>query len=784
MAGETFDVEAALKDHPEAEVAEYLAKEHGIDRDAYLKDGKTDAEFIREISSAPLPSSEAAPASEEQAQKTSGVYPALGGGAGAVLGSGMSLGSAALNKVRNTIASALPTQAPAAPAGPRFAPPAEVSARSMRGATVPPALTENPLMFGSTSDVYNWAQGKQAESGQYAKGFLGGHNMEHEAQLQKLRAQIEAHDPLMTVLPGTNGMIGPKAEADRIRSEAGSLKTTREAQITAAQAANERRAAEAAMLRAARLRAQEELLKKQALGGLPLKAANRVGSFGPVAGGLIGYNAVDTLQDFSSGNPKDIPRGVLSGMGTLGALAQKAPKYIPPKYRALGLGTALAAPVMNRWSEWMDSRAEGGHIDHFADGGEVQHFASGSAVLSRLAKLLSQHEVPHTPGYLASTAKNPNPLVGTRYQIHDLGGLAQPKETSLDDMLDARIITTPWDSTHRNKQILSVSGRPLTTPVVTHGGDEYLLDLEHQAQQIGGASNRDIAKRVQGRANIAAKEPGSGRVIMLPSTMGGGAENFAVPTFQVYYDLLKQAEHSPARLEEMTNQLRAMPKVNKKTGAVTYPYSTLKDLSDPDVLKQFIHGIDLSGSAGDLRKAFINQQASKKLQQSLGSMGVSPEDVSAALINPKLAGRPAATVGHAAVEMRPGAELMPSKNISYDTNWAGDYLGHLGDYSNTPTQVLMRDPYRDIFAEMRQKYPDKPFSSIDKMSIGALEKRNEGISQLVDEPLLARVRAYHEGLAQDKFPAGNVEEALKFLSATGHKEGGKIDADTMKTLFE
>ena len=54
--GDKFDTEAALKEHPEHEVAQYLAEQHGIDRNAFLKEGHTDADFIKEFGAMPLPS--------------------------------------------------------------------------------------------------------------------------------------------------------------------------------------------------------------------------------------------------------------------------------------------------------------------------------------------------------------------------------------------------------------------------------------------------------------------------------------------------------------------------------------------------------------------------------------------------------------------------------------------------------------------------------------------------------------------------------------------------------
>lgn len=59
MATEIFDVNAALQEHPESEVAEHLATLHGVDRNSYLKDGLTDSEFLKEYGAKNLPVQEA-----------------------------------------------------------------------------------------------------------------------------------------------------------------------------------------------------------------------------------------------------------------------------------------------------------------------------------------------------------------------------------------------------------------------------------------------------------------------------------------------------------------------------------------------------------------------------------------------------------------------------------------------------------------------------------------------------------------------------------------------------
>ncbi len=392
MAAEIFDVDAALKEFPESEVAQHLAELHGIDRAAYLKEGLTDADFLKEHGHMTLPSAEAPvqaqPQPQQPAAKTDGGVPLLGGLLGTAAGSAAAgvtnmptLAKKAIGMFANS------ANAPEA-AGRQFSSPTEVAQRSARNIA---ASIVNPELHGSTSDVYNWSAGKQAESGQYGKeNFLGGANQEHEANLQRLRAKIEAENPMYTVLPGTNGMIGPKTEADRMRQEARQ------------RASNIRNAAgtlasEDANMRAARLKVQQELLKRKAAGErlqMPFKAAG----FKPVMGGLAGYNAADALQQAAAGN---YMKSALGAAGTLQALAPMM-KNLTPRQRAAAMAGSIVAPLINRASD----HADGGSIQGYADGGSIQHFGGGNKVsklIGGLETLIGKQ--PHAP--VVQTVNNP-----------------------------------------------------------------------------------------------------------------------------------------------------------------------------------------------------------------------------------------------------------------------------------------------------------------------------------------------------------------------------------------
>jgi hypothetical protein len=84
-----FDVKAALKDHSADKVAEHLAKLHGVNREAYLKDGMTDAQFLSEFETRPLPKQEeeeiaASSSLEQPSNMTNVIGGAVAAGAPAV----------------------------------------------------------------------------------------------------------------------------------------------------------------------------------------------------------------------------------------------------------------------------------------------------------------------------------------------------------------------------------------------------------------------------------------------------------------------------------------------------------------------------------------------------------------------------------------------------------------------------------------------------------------------------------------------------------------------------
>jgi hypothetical protein len=486
-----------------------------------------------------------------------------------------------------------------------------------------------------------------------------------------------------------------------------------------------------------------------------LTHAANIGTNKPVAGLTAGANALDLAQQIRAGNPV---QSTVSGLGLLGSAAPFV-KKLPAKVRGAGAVVSAAAPIVNRlFDKFTNPPPE--PEEKKAAGGAIQHFKAGESVVKKVVS-----------GFLEHTPTKPNPLVGTRFDVKDLGGIAPSTEKSWKDYKDAMVTLVPYDATHRNKQILSVSGRPLTEDIYSHGGRDYVNDIVHKEQGVGGASGRAIANRIQKRTDIARDENlrmgGSGQTIMLPSSMGRGGEDFAVPTWQVYYDLFKQAEHNPNAIKEYSDAIRSISKTNPKTKAVKFPFADMLDLDHPEVVQQFLNN-------GDMRKAFIKQQ---KLKENQRILGANSEDIRAALTDPNTVDLPRGYLGGNIIETVPGAKTFPSNNITYNTNFAGKPGGHF-DTGDIPAAVVMNDPYSQMFAEMQARYPNKPWQQIHDMATGALERRNEGVSQLMDEKALNRISAYQHGLEQGKYDFNDIKGALDYLNKPGaYSDGGSVLPD-------
>jgi hypothetical protein len=142
---------------------------------------------------------------------------------------------------------------------------------------------------------------------------------------------------------------------------------------------------------------------------------------------------------------------------------------------------------------------------------------------------------------------------------------------------------------------------------------------------------------------------------------------------------------------------------------------------------QLYTGEGLGSTAGELRKAFVNRMSMKKNQEEIG---FNAEDISAALTDPSLAGIGKGYVGNTVIATGEGGmRLIPAVNPTYSTNFTGQYLGTLGE--NVPVETL----FPRLFPQLMQEFAGKK-GDIRNMALGALEKRKQGVSELIDQQVI------------------------------------------------
>jgi hypothetical protein len=341
--------------------------------------------------------------------------------------------------------------------------------------------------------------------------------------------------------------------------------------------------------------------------------------------------------------------------------------------------------------------------------------------------------------YRQSTPLKPDPTVGTRFEREFMGGLLDKTPLKLEDYQGASVMIMPWDSTSRNYKILGVSDELLANPIITHGGQDYARDLSHIEQGIAGASNLGIAKRIRDRDAMARMENleagGTGEVLHLPVTMGSGSENFSVMPVEVLMNFADKAKLPASQIKEFDDSIRNF-KVFKGTGEkrkVSYPFKDFKGIMSEEGRIQMYSGEGIGSTAGELRKAITDRFYLKENQE---KFGFNAEDVSAALTDPALVGVPKGYVGNTVIMSTPeGMHLRPSVNRTYNTDFTGQYEGTLGQ--SLPVEVLMAERFGLLGNEFAGKQGD-----IRNMILGALEKRKEGVSQVIDEPMIERYYKY------------------------------------------
>lgn len=174
-----------------------------------------------------------------------------------------------------------------------------------------------------------------------------------------------------------------------------------------------------------------------------------------------------------------------------------------------------------------------------------------AAALQAQANLAAPARLNKEAGvWMFNPPSQPNPLVGTRFERDFVGDMAPKTQRRIEDLQGSSLLAMPWDSTSRGYSVKSISDELLPHPVLTTGGQDFARDLSHTSTNVGGASGEDIARRIQDRVRLAAKENehfgGNGSVYSLPTTMGAGGENFSTMPTEALLGLLQKQDLAPS----------------------------------------------------------------------------------------------------------------------------------------------------------------------------------------------------------------------------------------------
>ena len=476
-------------------------------------------------------------------------------------------------------------------------------------------------------------------------------------------------------------------------------------------------------------------------------------------GSLLGRGDLPTL-DARQLNLHALPAPV--GVGAMmargkGKGAREAVDRLSGRQTAMGLGIApsLLPYYQHLAHHAVWDKASGTETTHddlmramrgYAQGGDVE------PTPDQMRRALAQR------GYLESTPKKRNAAVGQRYVASAPTGLAPKTPVDLEKRKGASMLVMPWDSTSRNVEIHSVSGHDLPESVTTHGGQDYARDLEHIRQGIGGASNRGIAERIAERERIAQIENerggGTGEILHLPSTMGERGEDFSMTPTEILHQLVIRGMVPPEELEKMNAQIRAHKIIKNKK--YIQPFGNFVGLEHPEFSQQIVTGKGLGTTAGELRKAIVDRLGYLKGNQK--ALDFNMEDVVNAITDPALRGVPKGYVGNTVIGNKPaGMQLKKSANKAYDTDFSAKYLGTLGH--SMPAETLFGERMGALSKEFEGKIGDMRTNVL-----GALEKRKEGVSQMLNNQVLDNYGKYL--LARDKK-----------LRTGSYAKGGEVKAD-------
>jgi hypothetical protein len=360
--------------------------------------------------------------------------------------------------------------------------------------------------------------------------------------------------------------------------------------------------------------------------------------------------------------------------------------------------------------------------------------------------------------YLPNTPSNRNPLVGTRYETQQLPGIVARRPVNYDEMRGGSIMTYPTDILSRNTLVTSVSDIPLgNNSFVTPGGLMYMMDENNIAKKIGYASNQAAATSQNNRALQAIEENlkmgGTGRIFMAPHTMPPGGENFSTGPTQGLLSLIDVTNPSPSLLNTISDQIR-----EATVKGVKGKYKDFVGLNDPMAKLQLLTGEGLkAGSAGDLRKVFVDKMSNVAAEKGLD---FNYPDLQRAMFDPNVMNRPSFWMGDAIYEALPKLGIQPGTHGAYGYDMPGIFFGNtrgapinefmqpvynkiLPTQMNKPGSGYKSASLEDLFGQI-QMPGDIPagrtYADPNQLTRGKLSTAGENISMFMDDAQIKRLK--------------------------------------------
>lgn len=319
-------------------------------------------------------------------------------------------------------------------------------------------------------------------------------------------------------------------------------------------------------------------------------------------------------------------------------------------------------------------------------------------------------------------------------------------------------MTYPTDILSRNTLVTSVSDIPLgNNSFVTPGGLMYMMDENNIAKKIGYASNQAAATSQNNRALQAIEENlkmgGTGRIFMAPHTMPPGGENFSTGPTQGLLSLIDVTNPSPSLLNTISDQIR-----EATVKGVKGKYKDFVGLNDPMAKLQLLTGEGLkAGSAGDLRKVFVDKMSNVAAEKGLD---FNYPDLQRAMFDPNVMNRPSFWMGDAIYEALPKLGIQPGTHGAYGYDMPGIFFGNtrgapinefmqpvynkiLPTQMNKPGSGYKSASLEDLFGQI-QMPGDIPagrtYADPNQLTRGKLSTAGENISMFMDDAQIKRLK--------------------------------------------